>query len=325
MRVVFCLFVAVLLTVPLAAGAQPVSRELRIGWLSHGTTASDPDIREAFRGMLRQLGYAEGRSVSVDARYAEGRPDRLRELAAELVRLKVDVLVTNGTAAALAAKEATSEIPIVLVSVADPVGSGLVEGLARPGGNITGVSAAFSEIAAKWLELLREIVPGIERIGFLSNPDNPGTRLSLRHLQTAAGAMGMTITSFPATKPEEIGPALLAMSRAHVQGAVVPGDSVIRSRRKEIADFATRARLPAVYFGADYVDVGGLISYGPNRGALGRQLAVHVDRVLRGRKPADLPVEQPTTFELAINLKTAKALRLTIPPSVLLRADRVVE
>jgi putative ABC transport system substrate-binding protein len=275
--------------------------------------------------MLRQLGYTEGRSVSIEARYAEGRAHRLRELAAELVQLKVDLLIASGTPAGLAAKEATGDIPIVLVGVADPVGAGLVSSLARPGGNVTGVSAAFSDIAAKWLELLREIVPGIERIGFLGNPDNPGNRLTLKQVQATASAMGVTITSFLATTPREVGPALLAMAQAHVQGAIVPGDAAIRSQKKEIVDFATRARLPAVYFGADYVDVGGLISYGSSRRVLGRQVALYVDRVLKGGRPADLPVEEPTTFELAINLKTAKALRLTIPASVLLRADRVVE
>jgi putative ABC transport system substrate-binding protein len=324
-KVAFCVLAVVLLTVPLVAEAQPAGRGWRVGWLSSGTAASDPDLREAFQETLRQLGYTEGRSVSIVARYAEGRPRRLREFASELVQLRVDVLVVNGTPAAVAAKEATGEIPIVLGSVADPIGSGLISSLARPGGNVTGVSTAFSEIAAKWLELLREVVPGIERVGFLANPDNPGNRLLLKHVQAAAGALGVTITSFSATTPGEVGRALLAMTQAHVQGAVVPGDAVIRSQRKEIADFATRARLPAVYVGTDYVDVGGLISYGPNRRALGRQVAVYVDRVLKGRRPADLPVEEPTMFELAINLKTAKALRLTIPPSVLLRADRVVE
>lgn len=290
MRVTFCVVAAFMLAGSLAANAQPAGEGMASRLLSSGTTASDPDIRRAFREMLRQLGYTETRSVSIETRYAEGRAHRLREDAAELVRLKVDVLVANGTPAGLAAKEATGEIPIVLVGVADPVGAGLISSLARPGGNVPGMSAAFSDIAAKWLELLREIVPGIERIGFLANPDNPGNRLTLKHVQAAASLMGVTITSFLAATPEEVGRALLAMTQADVQGAVVPGDAVIRSRRKEIVDFATRARLPAVYFGTDYVDVGGLISYGPSRRALGRQVAVHVDRVLKGGRPADLPV-----------------------------------
>jgi putative ABC transport system substrate-binding protein len=296
----------------------------RVGWLSVGSPSGNVDARRAFKEALRQLGYQEGRNLLIEERFAEGGSDRLREFAAELVRLKVDVLVSQGTPAGLAAKRATTSIPIVAVGPGDPVGSGLVSSLARPGGNVTAVSAAYRDIAAKCIELLKAVAPGMSRIGFLGNAENVVNKANFAHAQAAAGTLGLAMEYFSATKPEEVGRALAAMSRARVQGVVVTADVVITSRQREIVEFLARARLPAVYFVDDYVDAGGLMSYGPNRRELLRHAAAYVDKILKGAKPADLPVEQPMKIALAVNLKTARALGLTIPPSVLLRTDRVV-
>jgi len=247
------------------------------------------------------------------------------EFAAELVRMKVDVLVTYGTPASLAAKQATSSIPIVTVSTADPVGSGLVQSLGRPGGNVTGVSAAFGELPGKWVELLREITPRLSRIGFLGNANNAVNKVVFTRVRAVAHDVGVTAEYFSATKPEEVAAALARLHEARVQGVVVPGDAVIRSRRREITEFAAKVRLPAIYFGNDYIDAGGLMSYGPAPQEIGRRAAVYVDRILRGAKPAELPVEEPTKYELVISLKTARKTGLTIPQTLLLRADRLIE
>ncbi|MBI3824611.1 MAG: ABC transporter substrate-binding protein [Candidatus Rokubacteria bacterium] len=315
----------VLLAAPLTSEAQQTERVYRIGWLSVGSPSGAVDARRAFSEALLQLGYKEGRTLLVEDRFAEGRSDRLRDFAAELVRLKVDVLVSHGTPAGLAAKQATTSIPIVAVGSGDPVGSGLVSSLGRPGGNVTGVSAAYRDIVAKCVELLKDVVPGMSRIGFLGNADNVVNKAHFTHAQAAAGTLGLAMEYFSATKPDEVGRALAAMSRARVQGVIVTADVVITSRQGEIVEFVARVRLPAVYFVDDYVDMGGLMSYGPNRRELFRHAAVYVDKILKGAKPADLPVEQPMKVALAVNLKTARALGLTIPPSVLLRADHVVE
>jgi putative ABC transport system substrate-binding protein len=317
--------VLALLLAPLETAAQPAERVYRLGWLSVGSPSAAVEVRRAFREGLRQLGYAEGRTLVVEERFAEGRLDRLRDLAAELVRLKVDVIVTQGTPAGLAAKQATTAIPIVSVGTGDPVGSGLVDSLARPGGNVTGITAAYRDIAAKCVELLREVVPRMSRVGFLGNAANAVNRTNFEHAQAAAGTLGLTMEYFSATRPAEVAPALAAMGKASVQGVVVSGDAVITSRQKEIIEYVERARLPAVYFIDDYVDLGGLMSYGPSRRDLFRQAAGYVDRILKGTRPADLPVEQPMKLALVVNLKTAKALGLKIPPAVLLRADQVLE
>lgn len=315
----------VLLAAPLTAEAQQMERVYRIGWLSVGSASGGIDGRTAFREGMRQLGYEEGRTFLIEERFAEGRSDRLHDFAAEFVRLKVDVLVSYGTPAGLAAKQATTSIPIVAVGSGDPVGSGLVSSLGRPGGNVTGVSAAYRDIAAKCVELLKDVVPRMSRIGFLGNADNVVNKANFAHAQAAAGTLGLAMEYFSATKPDEVGRALAAMSNARVQGVIVTADVVITGRQREILEFVARARLPAVYFVDDYVDMGGLMSYGPNRRDLFRHAAVYVDKLLKGAKPADLPVEQPMKVALAVNLKTARALGLTIPPSVLLRADHVVE
>jgi len=271
------------------------------------------------------VGWTERQNIVIESRFTEGGAEVLRNHARDLLALKVDVFVTYGTPASLAAKDVTASIPIVMVSIADPVGAGLVRTLGRPGGNLTGVSAAFEDIAGKWVELLVEVVPGIARIGFIGNADNPANKITFRHIQAAGRARGVAVDYFSAAKADEVQRALEVMLKASVQGVIVAGDAVIRSHRKQIVEFLASARLPAAYFGRDYIDVGGLMSYGPNRHELGRQTAVYVDKILKGATPADLPVEQPTKFELVINLKTAKALGLTIPPSLLLRADQVLE
>lgn len=321
----FLIATGALLTAPLAAEAQQAERMYRIGLLSVGSPSGTVDARRAFREALGHLGYKEGRTLLIEERFAEGGSDRVRYLAAELVRLKVDVLVSQGTPAGLAAKRATTSIPIVVVGPGDPVGSGLVSSLARPGGNVTGVSAAYRDIAAKCVELLKDVVPGVSRIGFLGNADNAVNQANFSRAQAAAGTLGLAMEYFSATKPDEVSRALAAMGRARVQGVIVTADVVIRSRHREIVDFVARARLPAVYFTDDYVDVGGLMSYGPNLRELNRHAAVYVDKILKGAKPADLPVEQPMKVALVINAKAARELGIALPQSLLLRADRVIE
>jgi len=317
--------ILVLLAAPLAAEAQQLDRIYRIGWLSVGSPSGSIDARTWFSEGMRQLGYEEGRTLLIEERFAEGRSDRLHDFAAELVRLKVDLLVSEGTPAGLAGKQATASIPIVAVGPGDPVGSGLVSSLAKPGGNVTSVSAAYGDITAKCVELLRDVVPGMSRIGFLGNANNVTNRTNFARAQVAARRLGLAIEYFSATKPEEVGRALAAMPSARIQGVIVTADIVIASRHREIVEFLAAVRLPAVYFGDRYVDAGGLMSYGPHRRELFRLAAVYVDKILKGAKPADLPVEQPMKIRLAVNLKTAKAMGLTMPLSILLRADRVVE
>ena len=309
---------------PLAAEAQQAGRVYRIGWLSVLPRSVAVDELRKFSTALHRHGYSEGRTFLIEDRFAEGRLDSLRDFASELVGLKVDVIVTDGTNAALTAKQATASIPIVVIGPADLVGVGLGSSLAKPGGNVTGVSAGYRDIAAKCVELLRETIPGLTRIGFVGNAANVVNRTSFAQAAIAATTLGLTIEYFSASKPSEVGRALDALSRARIQGVVVSGDGVVSSRAREIVGFVARARIPTVYFIDDHVTLGGLMSYGPRLLDLYRHAAIYVDKILKGAKPADLPVEQPTKFELVINLKTARALGLTNPPSLLLRADQVV-
>jgi putative ABC transport system substrate-binding protein len=279
----------------------------------------------AFREGLRELGYVEGRNIQVESRWAEGNYDRLPGLAADLVRLKVDVIVTYGTPAAQAAKGATGTIPIVMAAIIDPVASGLVTSLARPGGNITGQSMMSPDLAEKQLQILKELVPKTSRVAVLHNPANPGNAPQVRHAQDAARALGVRLQILGARGPSEIDGAFAAMAAEQAGAVIVLVDAILQSNRARIADLAARHRLPAVYGLHEYAEVGGLLAYGPNRLDMFRRAATYVDRILKGAKPGDLPVEQPSTFTLVINLKTAKALGLTIPPSLLLRADQVIE
>ena len=316
-----------LLATPLAVEAQQPGRVPRIGFLSVTSPSDRPPLLDAFRQGLRELGWVEGQNIVIDYRYAEGRVDRLPDLAAELVRLKVDLIVASaGTQAATAAKNATETIPIVMIAVRDPVGTGLIASLARPGGNVTGVSgSAGLEIVAKQLELLKETVPKIRRVAILSNPANAYHQLAIREVNVAARSLGVQLQLLEARGPNEFDGAFAAMATERVGALLVLSDAIFNSHRTRLADLAARSRLPAAYGVRESVEAGGLMSYGPSFLDLYRRSAAYVDKILKGAKPADLPVEQPTKFELVINLKTAKALGLTIPPSLLQRADQVIE
>lgn len=319
-----CLSVA-LVAVSLPTKAQPTSNIARVGWLAAPAAAGNADFVEGFRAGLRQLGYSEGKNIVIEFRFANGRTERLPSLALELANLRADVIVVVGSQAAVAARGATSTIPIVMVSVGDPAAIGLIASLARPGGNVTGLSTAHSDLATKWLELLLEVVPKASLFGYLDDPNSPLSPIFLRNIQALSRTRGVSVQFFPVARSEEVESQLTAMSRAGIQGFIVAPNPVPRTRQRMILDFAAKNRLPAMYAGRDYVDAGGLMSYDPSRPGMGRQGAVYVDKVLKGAKPADLPVEQPTKIEFAINMKTAKALGLTIPASVLLRADHVVD
>jgi putative tryptophan/tyrosine transport system substrate-binding protein len=310
-------------SVPRAAEAQHAGRGYRIGWLSMAFRGP-ADLQAAFTEALQERGY-DARHTLLEYRFADGSAERLASMADELVRSKVDILVTDGTPAALAAKRATTSIPIVMMGPADPVGVGLVSSLARPGGNVTGMSAAIGDIAAKGVALLQELVPRISRIAFLGNATNVVNRATFSNAKAAADRLGVVIDYVSATTPSEIPQALASVGKSSVQGAIVSADGVIGSRIAEIVQFMARGRLPAVYFRDTFVEAGGLMSYGPRSREFLRGAAVYVDKILKGAKPADLPIEQPLRFDLVLNVKTAKAQGLTIPPSLLLRADRVIE
>ncbi|HEU5297049.1 MAG TPA: ABC transporter substrate-binding protein [Burkholderiaceae bacterium] len=323
-------FIAVLaftlLAAPLAAEAQQAGKVARIGFLSFTSPSDRPPLRDAFRQRLRELGWVEGENVVIDYRYAEDRVDRLTDLAAELVRLKVDLIVSWGTQGVTAARNATKTIPIVMIAVRDPVGTGLIASLARPGGNVTGVAGyAGLEIVAKQLELLKEIVPKIHRVAILSNPTNAYHKLAIREMNVPARSLGVQLQLLEARGPNEFDGAFAAMAKERVEALIVLSDAMLNSHRGRLADLAAKSRLPAAYGVIESVEAGGLMSYGPSFLDLFRRSAAYVDKILKGAKPADLPVEQPTTFELVINLKTAKALGLTIPPSLLARADQIIE
>ena len=316
---------AVLLALSFPAGAQQAKKIPRIGFLASVSASSDTDRIEAFRQGLRELGYVEGQNVTIEYRWADGKFEQLPDLAAELVRLKVDVIVAVVTQASLAAKKATGTIPIVMVGVSDPVGSGLVASLARPGTNITGTSSMTAEIIGKLLELLKETVPKISRVAALWNPANSVFQaLQLRETEVAARALGMQLQILEARGPDEIDRAFAAMVKERTKALLILGDPVFTSHRKRIADLAAKYRLPAVSGTREYVEAGGLMAYGPSFPDMHRRAATYVDKILKGTKPADLPVEQPKKFEFIINLKTAKQIRLTIPPNVLARADKVI-
>jgi len=313
-----------LLAAPLAGEAQPAEKMYRIAFLSP-TSPSDAGRLAAFREGLRELSYVEGQNIAIESRWAEGNYDRLPGLAAELVRFKVDIIVTYGTPASQAAKRATGTIPIVMAGAIDPVASGLVTIVARPGGNLTGLSLMAPELVGKQLEILKDVVPKVSRVALLGNPANPGNAPQVRHAQDAARALGLRLQPLEARGPSDIDSAFAAITSEQAGAVIVLVDSMLLDHRTRIADLAARRRLPAVYGLSDHVEAGGLMAYGPNRLDIFRRAATYVDKILKGAKPGDLPVEQPTKFALVINLKTAKALGLTIPPSLLQRADQVIE
>jgi len=279
---------------------------------------------QAFRQGLRDTGYAEGRDVVIEWRSANGDYDRVPELVADLVQRKVDVIVVDTTRATQAVKRATSTIPIVMGLVSDPVGSGLVESLAHPGGNVTGLSVMATELSAKRLQLLKEVIPRLTRVAVLWNPDTPFHPQVIGELKAVAPSLSIELNFESARTPEDFGPAFSAFSRAHAQAVYVIGAPLFNTRRSTLLKLASKARLPTTYTVRQYVDEGGLMFYGPNLGDVFRRSAGYVDKILKGAKPGDLPIEQPTEFELVVNLKTAKALGLTISESILSRADEVI-
>jgi len=318
-------FCAILLAVCVPADAQQPSKVSKIGFLVGPSRSFFTNRIESFEQGLHSLGYIEGRNIVIEYRYAEGNAARLRALAAELVGLKVDVIVTSATPAALAAKKATSTIPIVFVSVTDPIGSGLVASLARPGGNITGLTVLAVELSGKRVELLKEAAPNITRVAFLWNSANPAQAPQRREAQAAAQALGLHLQSLDVRSSNDFDTAFEATLRERAQALIASPEPLINTHLKRIVEFAAKNRLPAMYGGPEVVDGGGLMSYAPDYIDQYRRTAIYVDKILKGSKPADLPVEQPTKFEFIINLKAAKQIGLTIPPTVLARADRVIK
>jgi putative tryptophan/tyrosine transport system substrate-binding protein len=309
---------------PLAARAQQAGKLPTIGFLGTSTSLAMNRWVTAFVQRLRELGWIEGRSVAIEYRWAEGRYEHLAEIANEFVRLKVDVIVTYATPPVVAAKQATAVIPIVSAVMGDPVGTGLVASLARPGGNVTGLSVLTPDLAGKRLELLREVVPGLRRLAFFGNIGNPITALEMSEVRTAARTLGLDLVTLEIRRSEDIVPVFETL-KSDAQALYVAGDPLVLANRVRINTLALVARLPAFYNERAYVEAGGLMSYGVNWPDLFRRTAELVDRILRGTKPGDIPVEQPTKFDLVVNLTTAKALGLTVPDTLLARADEVIE
>jgi ABC-type uncharacterized transport system substrate-binding protein len=320
----YCLLITVLLITGLAQAQQP-AKIPRIGFLVASKSSVNSARIAAFQNGLRELGYVEGKTIFIDYRYAEGKIDRLPKLAAELVGRNVEVIITAGPADTRAAKKATSTIPIVMSFDNDPVGNGFVASLARPGGNITGLSTLAPELSGKRLELLKNIVPKLSRVAVFGNSTNPGNTLALREIELAAATLKVKFENLDVRDPKEIETAFRTARKGRDEAVLVLGSPVINSQRARIVDLAVKNRLPAIYYSAEMVEAGGLLAYGVNRNDLTRRAAVYVDKILKGAKPADLPVEQPTKFDLIINLKAAKQIGLTIPPNVLARADRVIK
>jgi putative ABC transport system substrate-binding protein len=324
------LVIAALLLAVAAAGppvdAQQAPTIARIGYLAASTPAALAPLLEPFRQGLRELGYVEGKTFVLEVRYAEARPERLPELARELVGLKVDVIVTVADGTIAAVKRETRTIPIVMTISSDPVGTGFVASLARPGGNVTGLSQLSPELSGKRLELLREAVPGLSRVAFLWNPDVRGNMFDYKETESAARSLRLELQSIEVSRAEDLDRAFSAVTNQRAQALVVSAANPVGvANRGQIASFAQKNRLPSIYSQKEYVDAGGLMSYGPSISDMSRRAAIYVDRILKGAKPAELPVEQPTKFDLVINLKTAQALGLTIPQSLIRRATEVIE
>jgi putative ABC transport system substrate-binding protein len=311
-------------TWPLAARAQQARKVPTVGFLGQSTPLGESERAAAFAQRLRELGWVEGRTIAIEYRWAAGRNERLAEIAAEFVQLKMDVIVAGGTPPVLAAMQATSIIPIVFASAGDPVGTGLVASLARPGGNVTGLSVLAVDLASKRLDLLREVVSGFGRLAIMGNVGNPIILNELAELQAAAGRLGLQVDRLEIQRPQDIAPALEAV-KGRADAVYVCQDLLTVGNRMRINTLALGARLPVMHASREHIEAAGLMSYGPNFLDLYRRAGDYVDKILRGAKPGDLPVEQPTKFELVINLTTARALGLTIPESLLARADEVIE
>jgi putative ABC transport system substrate-binding protein len=315
----------IILTAPLASDAQPPGKSRRVGILTAVTAPTMEPFHALLRQELRERGYVEGQHIVLESRSAEGQYERLPALAAQLIALPVDVLVTWGTPAVVAAKEVTSTVPIIFLGIGDPVGSGIVASLARPGGNVTGVTNLTTELSSKQLELLKEVVPGLRQIAVLLNPTNPVSALNLRWTELAAQALGVQLQVVKVHDPSEFEAAFLSMTRERADALTVLADSWFLSQRRQIADLAVKHRLPAIFNLREYAEAGGLIAYGPRLADHWRRAAAYVDKILKGTKPADLPIEQPMQFELVVNLKTAQDLGLTLSPTFLFRADEVLK
>jgi len=321
----FLPIIMVLVTGAAIAEAQQPTKIPSIGYLTTPLLSANAARVEAFRQGLRELGYVEGKNIVIEWRSAEGKLDRAPALAGELVRLKLDVIVTGGPQSTRAAKEATITIPIVMAFDNDPVGNGFVASLARPGGNITGLSTLYPEISGKQLELLKEIVPRLSRLAVFGNSTHPGNAQALKETELAAGALAVQPQYVDVRDPKDIETAFRAASKGRADAVLVLENAVLTSHRKQLVELAVKSRLPAIYPQTEYMEAGGLIYYGTNTPDLFRRAATYVDKILKGAKPADLPVEQPTKFEFIINLKAAKQIGLTIPPNVLARADKVIK
>ena len=306
---------------PLAARAQQSGKIWRIGLIAHEQLKHYDVLFE----QLRQLGYVEGHNIIVERRYAQGRAERFEEFAAEMVRLNADLIIVNTTPAAIAVKKATATIPIVIPTAIDPVGAGLISSLAHPGGNITGSTILSAELSGKRLELLKEVIPGLSRMAVLWNGANPANALAWRQTQDAAHALGVTLQPHAVQGPKDFEVAFALMAEERSDALFVLEDALVIQYLRQIIDFAIEKRLPSVFGHRDRVEAGGLMSYGPRFSELMRRAASQVDKILRGARPADLPVEQPTVFEFVINLKTANAIALMVPPTLLTRADEVIE
>jgi putative ABC transport system substrate-binding protein len=309
---------------PITARAQQATRKPTIGFLVSSSPLAESQRIAAFTQRLGQLGWIEGRNIAIEYRWGEGQTARLSEIAAEFVRLKVDVIVTSSTLSVIAAKNATSVIPIVFPVAGDPVGTGLITSLARPGGNVTGLSLQQIDLAAKRLELLREVLPGLRRLAIMANAGNPGSVREMGEIQTAAAALGLQSVALEIRRTEDIAPAFETL-KGHAEALYAVAEPLVNTNRNRINTLALGERLPTMHGTRESVEVAGFMSYGPNFLDLFHRAADLVDKILRGAKPADLPVEQPTKFELVINLITAKALGLTVPPTLLARADEVIE
>jgi putative ABC transport system substrate-binding protein len=316
---------AMLLALSFSAEAQQPKKVFRIGYLSGASLSAIRERIEAFRQALRELGYVEGKNVVIEWRWAEGKPDRLPDLAAELVRLKVDLIVSAGPAVTPHFKEATKTIPIVMAQDNDPVGNGFVASLARPGGNITGLATLARELSGKQQELLKEIIPKLSRVAVFGSSTQPGNSQTVKEIELAAEALKIKIQYLDILDLEDIEPAFRAARKGRADAVFVLVSTIFNSHRTQTVELALKSQLPAIFYSAEYVELGGLMAYGPSYTDLYRRVATYVDKILKGAKPADLPVEQPTKFELVINLKTAKQIGLTIPPNVLARADKVIK
>ena len=321
---VFWLITAILLVSIHPARAQERPKIPRVGLLFTVSMSSAAERIEAFRQGLRELGYIDGANIRLEPRYADSKIGRLPALAADLVRANADVIVTSGQGPTRSAKAATATIPIVMARDTDPVGNGFVASLARPGGNVTGLSSLAPEISGKQVEILKQVVPVLSRLAVLGTSTTPGDGQLIKEIETAAGAFGVRLQYEDVLKAADIEPAFRAAGKGRADAMLVLGSGIYAAHRKQVVDLTIKNHLPAIYRSREYIEVGGLMVYGVNPFDLDRRAAVYVDKILKGAKPADLPVEQPTKFELVINLKTAKQIGLTIPPNVLARADRVI-